>query len=607
MDNQNNYNDFYGNAPQKPFNETPRQDPSQGFEPQHPFAPQPPQYAPQPPQYAPRPQQYTPQSPQYAPQPPQYAPQPPQYAPQPPAQDTFNPIEHTAEYKDGAFERPSTPQPGPDVDFSDFMDEPAAPQDLREAYKSFDEPEEAQKVQKASYAPALGTQQPYARPNYTVPPMQPVPPVQQVQPQTAAPKQKSSKGLIAVIIVLSVLLAASLIGILVYSINDSARNNSSSGKSEIEEDDPFKDIIPDFTFPRDDDKPRKDDEPKATTPAPTSPVHKESDYSDQTNKNYSGLVLEKKPADAAAGTYNAETAFTKASPSVVGVLGYTDSDEKSLGSEGSGIIMSEDGYVLTNAHVIGNSKTAYSIRVVTEDGVKYTAGVVGFDSRTDIALLKIKDAKGLTAATFGDSEELSLGEDILIIGNPGGLNYQNSMTKGIVSAIDREASSKSIVKYIQTDAAINPGNSGGPAVNMYGQVIGIASAKIVDEKYENMGFCIPSATVKKIVDDLMKQGYIEGRVKIGITGYAVTSSDMQMYDIPRGIVIQDIDENGPCGGTGLKSEDIITEADGTEITSFADIYKVLENHKEGDKIKLKYYRYSDESEGEVEVTLQADK
>ena len=318
-------------------------------------------------------------------------------------------------------------------------------------------------------------------------------------------------------------------------------------------------------------------------------------------------MLEKKPADAAAGTYNAETAFTKASPSVVGVLGYTDSDEKSLGSEGSGIIMSEDGYVLTNAHVIGNSKTAYSIRVVTEDGVKYTAGVVGFDSRTDIALLKIKDAKGLTAATFGDSEELSLGEDILIIGNPGGLNYQNSMTKGIVSAIDREASSKSIVKYIQTDAAINPGNSGGPAVNMYGQVIGIASAKIVDEKYENMGFCIPSATVKKIVDDLMKQGYIEGRVKIGITGYAVTSSDMQMYDIPRGIVIQDIDENGSCGGTGLKSEDIITEADGTEITSFADIYKVLENHKEGDKIKLKYYRYSDESEGEVEVTLQADK
>ena len=205
------------------------------------------------------------------------------------------------------------------------------------------------------------------------------------------------------------------------------------------------------------------------------------------------------------------------------------------------------------------------------------------------------------------ADELKLGEDIIIIGNPGGLSYQNSMTKGIVSAIDREASSKNMVKYIQTDAAINPGNSGGPAVNLYGQVIGIASAKIVDEQYEGMGFCIPSATAKDIIDSLMKNGYIEGRVRIGISGYAVGSEEIQMYNLPRGIVIQEILADGPCDGTDLQPDDVITEADGTAITSFSDIYKVLENHKEGDKIKLKYYRYSTDKEGEVEITLQADK
>ena len=194
-----------------------------------------------------------------------------------------------------------------------------------------------------------------------------------------------------------------------------------------------------------------------------------------------------------------------------------------------------------------------------------------------------------------------------MVGNPGGIDYQNSITKGVVSAVNRKLSSSSLVKYIQTDAAINPGNSGGPIVNMYGQVIGIATSKIVSEYYENMGFAIPSSTTKDIVDSLIKNGYVNGRVKIGISGYEMSAKEAEMYGVPQGIIVDEIAKGGPCDGTSLQKEDIITEADGVEIKSFGDIYEVLEKHKAGDKIKIKYYRQSDETTNEIEVTLQEDK
>ena len=232
---------------------------------------------------------------------------------------------------------------------------------------------------------------------------------------------------------------------------------------------------------------------------------------------------------------------------------------------------------------------------------------MGYDARTDIALLKLVDASGLKAATFGDSEKIKQGEDIIIIGNPGGIEYKNSMTKGVISAINRDASTKSIVKYLQTDAAINPGNSGGPAVNMFGQVIGVASAKIVDEKYEGMGFCIPSAQVKEIVDKLMKDGYVSGRVRIGISGVALSSVQAEYYGVPCGIKVQSITEDGPCYDTELQEGDIITALDGKEIKTFSDIYLILEDYKDGDKAKLKFYRQTTGKDYEIEITLQADK
>ena len=450
---------------------------------------------------------------------------------EPSADSGFNPIRHTAVYSDNGFSGAPEPQHQP----------PQPPQPSVQGY--------------------------YAQPMPYYPPQPPYPPA--AIPQEPAPfsapsagKPKANKSLIVVIVVLGVLLAASLFGMMGYTIYQTDKNKKSDNNA------------------------------------------------DNTDKNYSGMTLGDKPADAETNkSYGAEYAFNQASDSVVSVLCYSGSAENRANpdSQGSGIILSSDGYIITNAHVVGNSKTAYALKVVTSDDKEYTAGVVGFDSRTDIALLKLVDAKGLKAASFGNSDQIKLGEDIIIIGNPGGIEYKNSMTKGVVSAINRDASSKSLVKYIQTDAAINPGNSGGPAVNVYGQVIGVASAKIVDEKYEGMGFCIPSTQVKEIIDKLMKYGYVDGRVKIGISGAAITAAEAQYYDVPQGIQVQIIQSGGPCDNTDLTKGDIITALDDSKITSFSEIYQVLEKHSDGDKVKLKFYRPADGKDYEIEITLQADK
>ncbi len=541
-------NGFYGDTPQRPFTEknepeTPVQ-PVTGFQPEKPLM--------QPP--------VQPQQPVYQqPQPPVYPQQNPQQTFTP---DSYDPVQHTAVYQNGAFVQPQQ-QPPQGYGYQPPQQPPVPPQP----------------------APDFN---PYQRQPREIPTG-----YQPPQP----PKQKSNKGLIAVIIVLSVLLAGSLAGIFGFLLMNS-QNQQSYRKQESSNG--FN--IPEFTMP--------DGGKLIPVPSTTAPVeeHKESDYSDKVQKDYAGLTLSKKPSDAETNkSYNSEYAFNSVSESVVGVMCYTDKEKTTVKSQGSGIIISSDGYVVTNAHVVGNTKTAYAIKIVASDGKEYNAGVVGVDSRTDIAVLKMDDAKNLKAAAFGDSGETIVGEDIIIVGNPGGINYQNSMTKGIVSALDRDASNKNLVKYIQTDAAINPGNSGGPAVNMYGQVIGIASSKIASVTYEGMAFCIPSQTAKTIVDDLMKNGYVQGRVKIGISGMAVGEGELTQYGLPQGIEVQTVDKNGPCGSTGLTSGDVITELDGKKTTTFAEIYAVLEQHKDGDKVKLKYYQASTGKEVEEEITLAADK
>lgn len=422
-------------------------------------------------------------------------------------------------------------------------------------------------------------------------------------PYSQPTQKKTNRGIIALIIVLSSLLLLGFGGLLVYiaanSDSSADRNSNNSGDSGSR----FEYTIPGYDFGRSD----------PTLPdmnSSQSKTYDESDYSNKINPDYSGIKLNDKPKDADKNSdYKAATASQKIADSVVGVVCYTDkvTSVEDCKSQGSGIIITDDGYVVTNAHVIGNSKTAYLIQIVTSDGKAYNAGVVGFDSRTDLALLKMDNAKNLKAAVFGNSDEAQVGEDIIVVGNPGGLDYQNTTTKGVISAVNRGISSSSLVKYIQTDAAINPGNSGGPLVNNYGQVIGIATSKIVSETYEGMGFAIPSKTTKEIIDNLMKKGYVEGRVKIGISGLAVNSTTGSSDGLPEGIQIQEIIENGPCDNTKLSVGDVIVEADGEEIKNFTDIYEILEQHKPGDKMEIKYYRPSTGKNDKVTITLQEDK
>ena len=316
------------------------------------------------------------------------------------------------------------------------------------------------------------------------------------------------------------------------------------------------------------------------------------------------IVLKDYPSDQDnTSKYNTKSAFEKVSPSTVGIVCYSDKDKNNLLGQGTGIIVDKNGYIATNSHVIGDTKSSY-VSVVLDNGTTYSAEVVGYDTRTDLAVIKIS-ASGLTPAEFADSDQISIGEDVIAVGNPGGIEFQNTLTRGVISAKDRTLGLSTQVSYIQTDAAINPGNSGGPLCNIYGQVIGINSAKIADADYEGMGFAIPSTTVKEVVDDLIKQGYVEGRVKIGITGNISTSSFLS-GDVPTGIQIAEIIENGPCDNGEIKVGDIICKLDDYEIKSFNDIYVALTKYKAGDKATLTIYSVETGEYYESEVILQTD-
>lgn len=308
------------------------------------------------------------------------------------------------------------------------------------------------------------------------------------------------------------------------------------------------------------------------------------------------------------GTMTAEAIYKKIAPSIVGIITYNPGQglfSSTIG--GSGIIMKSDGYIITNAHVVGNSNKL-NVTVVI-DSKEYPAKVVGFDTRTDLAVLKI-DAQNLTAAQFGNSDELNVGEWVLAIGNPGGLEFSNTLTRGIVSALNRSLDSQnSTVKYIQTDAPINPGNSGGALVNMYGQVVGINRTKLKD--YEALGFSIPINTAKKVVDDIIKNGYVSGRVKIGITIRPISAYEAQAEDVPQGVLIMEISKDSSLYQQNIQAGDIITKIDGVSVKSTADLYGELSKHKPGDVVTLTAFRLSRVSrEGstfEVKVTLIEDK
>lgn len=294
-----------------------------------------------------------------------------------------------------------------------------------------------------------------------------------------------------------------------------------------------------------------------------------------------------------------------------------------IASEGSGVIYKKSGdtaYIVTNNHVVEGQK---ELQVVLADGTKVTATLVGTDSYTDLAVLKISSSKVTTVATFGDSSALKVGEPAIAIGSPLGSEYANSVTEGIISSLNRQVTSTNdegeavSINAIQTDAAINPGNSGGPLINIEGQVVGINSSKIASSSssssgvsVEGMGFAIPSNDVVTIINQLEKNGKIT-RPALGISMYDLRSISSEQQEeilkvpstVKQGVVILNVANGTPAEKAGLEKYDVITKIDGKEITSTTELRAALYAKSVGDTMKITFYRESKEKTVTVELTV----
>ena len=299
-------------------------------------------------------------------------------------------------------------------------------------------------------------------------------------------------------------------------------------------------------------------------------------------------------ADGMAG----EDIYKKVNPSVVSVISTTS---EGTGS-GSGVIMSKDGYIITNNHVVDG---AQSVSVQLSDDTSLDAEIIGTDEQTDLAVIKVTPTSDLTAAEFGDSDELEPGEYAYAIGSPGGVQFANTITGGRISAINRDLTvNDRVMTLIQTDASINNGNSGGALINKYGQVVGITSAKLSGNAFgsatvEGMGFAIPINTAKDIVDELIQNGYVSGRPSIGITGQNVESAD----DKVSGVQVYSIDSRAKAASEGLQVGDVITAVDGTPTPDMDKVNELKQDKKAGDKLTLSVYRISTGKTLNITITL----
>lgn len=267
---------------------------------------------------------------------------------------------------------------------------------------------------------------------------------------------------------------------------------------------------------------------------------------------------------------------------------------------GSGVIISKDGYIVTNNHVVSG---ATSLKVTTTDGTEYDASVVGKDSQTDLAVIKV-DANNLQAATLGDSDILQVGDPAIAIGNPLG-ELGGTVTTGIISATDRQITiDDETMTLLQTDAAINPGNSGGGLFNADGNLIGIVNAKESSTGIEGLGFAIPITPAQDIITELMQNGSVTSRPALNVSLYDYTSNNQGQYSkYEDGCYIVQIVKNGAADKAGLKQNDRILSFDGEQIQSTSDVKNVLKKHKIGDTIKMVVER--DSKKITVEITLQA--
>ena len=294
-----------------------------------------------------------------------------------------------------------------------------------------------------------------------------------------------------------------------------------------------------------------------------------------------------------------QTIYQENIQSIVSIWG----DAGTSYSFGTGVVLSADGYIITNTHVIEGCS---SVEVVLQDDSSYEALLVGMDVPTDLAVLKI-DAQNLHPAVFGNSDELQVGDTVVAIGNPLGQELRGTMTDGIISAINRDVDVDGYsMVLIQTTAALNSGNSGGALINEYGQVVGITNMKMsaYDDTVEGLGFAIPTTTVKTVVDDLIHQGYVSGEPSIGITCYTVTEEMAEEYDLPLGVYVKSVQQDSDAKKQGVFPGDVIVEANGQSITTIEELLALKEGMEAGDVIHFRLWRSGGYLERDVTLMEQ---
>ena len=312
------------------------------------------------------------------------------------------------------------------------------------------------------------------------------------------------------------------------------------------------------------------------TTAATEPLSKDSTITLEGQPNY----VENVPQE---GGLSLQAIYSQCIDSVVSIT--------TQSSTGTGVVISDRGYIVTNHHVVEDAK---QIQVLLSDDRKLQATLVGKDKASDLAVLRV-EAEGLVPAVFGDSESLRVGDMVCAIGDPLGVGLRGTMTNGIISAINRDITTGGrTMTLIQTNAALNSGNSGGPLINCFGQVIGINTMKIGDNMsiagVEGLGFAIPSVTVKSIVDQLIAQGYVSGRPYLGIQGEEVSQLYQYYYRLPEGLFLTKVVSGSDAQRKGLTEGDILISLDGRQITGPEDLTTVLSGHKVGDQIEAVIFR-----------------
>ena len=302
------------------------------------------------------------------------------------------------------------------------------------------------------------------------------------------------------------------------------------------------------------------------------------------------------------GAISWQDIYEKVMPSVVSITCY---DGRTT-SSGTGVVMDAGGYIITNAHVV---EDALQIRVLLTDGRELDAKCVGSDMLSDLAVLRVS-ATGLIPAEFGDSDRLRVGDEVVAIGDPLGVELRGTMTNGIISGINRDIKSGNrTLTLMQTTAALNTGNSGGPLVNCYGQVVGINTMKMGDSMsaagVEGLGFAIPSSTVKDVVEQLIRQGYVSGRPDLGIEGESLSIFYQHYYRLPEGLYITAVEPGSSAYAKGVESGDILISLNGTAVSTMDQLNALVYAHEVGDTLEAVVYRGGQQYK--LELLLTEDK